>query len=66
MFLERFRKVPKPLTDITSAFGVHPVVCCPEKIPHGTICFPDQAWCPYYQPPIFEDEEYDGNYDNYD
>ena len=39
------------------------MVCCPEKIPKGIICFPDQAWCPHYQPPVYEDEYYEEFYD---
>merc|ERR1711874_579701 len=29
--IERFTTVPKPLTDSTSAFGVHSVICCPDQ-----------------------------------
>merc|ERR1711953_638133 len=30
--LDRFTTVPMPLTDVSSAFGVHPVVCCPKPL----------------------------------
>ena len=30
-YSERFTTVPKPLTDSTSAFGVHSVICCPDQ-----------------------------------
>ena len=51
--------MPKPLTDIDSAFGVHPVVCCPKPLPESAICFPSDPWCHTFEAPVYEDyEEY--------
>ena len=58
IYADRFTTVPKPMTDVDSAFGVHPVVCCPEPLPESAICFPSDPWCQTYEAPAYE--EYQG------
>ena len=51
----RFTRVPKPLTDATSAFGVHSVICCPDHHSDpGDVGLQEEE---YYDP------EYDSDYD---
>ena len=61
-YVARFSTVPKPLTDEFSAFGVHPVVCCPEPLPDSSICFPSDPWCQTYEAPEYEGEGNDYDY----
>merc|ERR1711874_237686 len=52
----RFTKVPKPLTDATSAFGVHSVICCPDHHSDpGDVGLQEE-----------EEEYYDTEYSDYD
>ena len=54
IFLGKFTKVPKPLTDSTSAFGVHSVICCPDHQPDPADAEAEEN---NYE------EEYDSDYD---
>merc|ERR1712198_782887 len=64
--LERFPFVPKPESDIYYQFGIHPVVCCPEKLDQKEIiCFESDPYCPNYKPPVYdypEDPDYEYDY----
>ena len=57
IFLGRFTKLPKPLTDSTSAFGVHPVICCPDHQSEDEEYIYDPDYDPEY------DSDYDYNFD---
>ena len=58
--------MPKPESDIYYQFGIHPVVCCPEKLDlKEIICFESDPFCPNYKPPVYdysEDPEYEYDY----
>jgi len=54
--LDRFPIFPMP-GDPSRKLGVHTVVCCPRYLPPTAICFPSDAWCPTYVPPVYEDYE---------
>ena len=56
-FLGKFTKVPKPLSDATSAFGVHSVVCCPDHQPDPADVEPEEEEYNY------DDSDYDSGYD---
>ena len=61
IYSERFTTVPKPLTDTSNAFGVHPVVCCPEPLPDSAICFPSDPWCKtFVAPEVNYNYDYEG------
>ena len=55
IFLERFTKVPKPLTDSASSFGVHSVICCPDHFTDPADLELEEEYDPDY--------EYNSNYD---
>ena len=62
-FLGKFTKVPKPLSDATSAFGVHSVVCCPDHQPDPADVEPEEEEEEYN----YDDSDYDlGDDYNYD
>ena len=58
-FLGKFTKVPKPLSDATSAFGVHSVVCCPDHQPDPADIEAEEEEEEYN----YDDSGYDYNYD---
>jgi len=51
----RFTKVPKPLTDSASSFGVHSVICCPDHFTDPADLELEEEYDPDY--------EYNSNYD---
>ena len=62
-FPDRFPFVPKPQSNIFYQFGIHPVVCCPQKLNADEICFESDPHCPNYKPPDYEYdyEEYENH-----
>ena len=59
IFLGRFTTVPKPLTDSSSSFGVHSVICCPDHHPDLADLGPEEEYDDYN----YDDLEYNSDYD---